>query len=265
MLPFYEVKDSNIFINSFENFSFPAHFHQGLEILILEKGNIKITVNGQTSIAEKGEIAVIYPHYVHSYELIDNGKNKGYVLLLKDALLYEYNQWLANCRPNPFVYSLDSLHPDILHAAQTITQKQETSFTKEVYAKVLLCRLLPVLHLDAAPCVCDDMLYRVLNYISAHFTEPMTLQSMADAVYMDKYRLSRLFSSRLHTSFPDYVNRLRVEYAAAKLLSTTDSVTNVAMEAGFDNIRTFHRAFGKVFQMSPKEYQKINLQQQLTK
>ncbi len=265
MLPFYEVKNSNIFINSFENFSFPAHFHQGLELVILQNGTIEITVDGQTSIVREGELAVIYPHYVHSYELKESGENKGYVLLFKDAVLHEFNQWIANWRPNPFVYSLASLHPDILHASQTITQREETSFTKEIYAKVLLCRLLPALHLDAASCANDDILYRVLDYISGHFTQPLTLQSVADGVYIDKYRLSRLFSSRLHTSFPDYVNRLRVEYAASRLLSTTDSITTAAMEAGFDNIRTFHRAFGKVFQMSPKEYVKINLQQQLTK
>ena len=55
----------------------------------------------------------------------------------------------------------------------------------------------------------------------------------------------------LNTSFKDYINWLRLNYAQTMLLSTELPVTSVCFESGFSSLRTFDRAFALQFGVSP--------------
>ena len=55
-------------------------------------------------------------------------------------------------------------------------------------------------------------------------------------------------------SLSEYVSSIRAKYAAEQLLSTDDSITNIALNSGFSSQSTFNRTFLKIYGMSPREY-----------
>ena len=71
----------------------------------------------------------------------------------------------------------------------------------------------------------------------------------------EKY-FSRFFKENFGVNFVDYVNRVRLERAASLLLSSDDSVTDVALSCGYTNISYFIRRFNKAFGTSPHAFRR---------
>ena len=53
-----------------------------------------------------------------------------------------------------------------------------------------------------------------------------------------------------------YINKIRIEKAAALFKNSDRSITEIAMEVGFDDSNYFSRIFKKQMGMSPREYKK---------
>lgn len=72
---------------------------------------------------------------------------------------------------------------------------------------------------------------------------------------MNKNKAASLFRQFAHTNFNGYVNALRLEYALSLMhRQPRMPVKAVAYDSGFNSIRTFYRAFEKVYGKTPVEY-----------
>jgi transcriptional regulator GlxA family with amidase domain len=70
--------------------------------------------------------------------------------------------------------------------------------------------------------------------------------------------LSRIFKNHMGQSFQDYLNALRVNRACTLLVTSDITITDVAIESGFEHFRTFSRVFKEVKGLTPKEYRSSN-------
>ena len=84
---------------------------------------------------------------------------------------------------------------------------------------------------------------QVLHYVSEYFTQPLSLESTARALGVSRIHLSHIFSQQLKINFRQYVNSLRIDMACSLLRNPENSVSQVAWQCGYGNLRTFHRAF----------------------
>ena len=66
--------------------------------------------------------------------------------------------------------------------------------------------------------------------------------------------LSHLINQYMNTSFTNYVNTLRVQYAKDLLLSTDDTIEDIFKASGFQSRTTFWRAFAQAEGCTPKEF-----------
>lgn len=112
------------------------------------------------------------------------------------------------------------------------------------YLHVFLSHLFTLMPLEPLnQCMNAGMLQRVMQYLSQHYTENLTLDSLAHALGVSRSHLSHLFSAQLKVNFRRYLNTLRIDQAC-KLLRTTDlTITEISYQCGFNDTRTFHRAF----------------------
>lgn len=95
------------------------------------------------------------------------------------------------------------------------------------------------------------------EYIAFHYAQNITLKEMARLYFMNEKYLGRLFAAETGQSFHQYLNRVRLERAAALLVSTSMSVLNIALECGYANVTYFNRVFRKKFCISPTEYRAV--------
>lgn len=91
-------------------------------------------------------------------------------------------------------------------------------------------------------------------FIKEHYTEDISREMISETLNMNPDIFSRMFNKYTGKSLPDYINSLRIDEAKKLLLETDITVSRLAIDTGYENIRTFNRAFKKITGMSPGEY-----------
>lgn len=93
----------------------------------------------------------------------------------------------------------------------------------------------------------------VKQFLSAHVSEPVTLEEVANATYYSKYHLARLFRSATGLPIHRYLNRLRLRTALERLMEPATDLSRLAMEIGFSSHSHFSNAFRREFGCPPSE------------
>lgn len=82
----------------------------------------------------------------------------------------------------------------------------------------------------------------------------LKLSDVASAVGSNRSYVSHYFNQELGSTFFDYVNNLRIEYACELLKNTNDSIDSIAMSSGFNSPSTFYRVFQQVKSCTPSNF-----------
>ena len=99
-----------------------------------------------------------------------------------------------------------------------------------------------------------DLLQRMLGYISENFRSNISMAGMAAELGYDRQYLSRKLNEMLRMSFRAYLNLYRIDFATTLLKETEMGITSIALEAGFQNTRSFNRAFLSALGVQPLKY-----------
>ena len=245
---FYE--DSDIF--------FPPHFHEEVELFVLEEGRVKVCLDGKNLVLLQGDAMLVLPSVVHSYE--SDGHSRFFISLAKCAETVP-SVVGRRCR-NPVVRS-STLRPEFSlicsllaseHSQFSVPSRPERfhGYLAAVYDMVV-----ERLEFEEAE-VCDssNVIHRTVSYVIEHFREPLTLDDVAHAVGVNRYYLSKVFSKKLNVGFSAYLSSCRVS-EAMKLLSSTDvEVDRIGDLCGFESPSSFFRNFKSLVGTSPLQYRK---------
>jgi AraC family transcriptional regulator len=98
----------------------------------------------------------------------------------------------------------------------------------------------------------------VQRYIQRELDGDLSLEVLAEVAGYSTYHFHRIFRGQVGESTGDYVRRLRLERAAQTLRYKPASVLEVAIAAGYASHEAFTRAFGRMFGVSPSEYQTMD-------
>ena len=229
--------------------------------LVLD-GEIEITLEGRTEVARKGDIAVIPPYKVHSFHTPE---------YVKQVI---------------FVFS-DNFIPGDISFEQLCTKRERHVFTPSdalsgyieasgfrecgglydpIKDKLLIqCRkatinLILTEYFTVASPIPDNITYntlsKILIYMTEHFNEDLSLNSMGSALgYSPKY-ISNCLSALGGFGFRRILNSIRVEKAKQMLRSEEDTVIKIAMDCGFASQSSFHQVFKDIAGITPAEYRR---------
>ena len=99
------------------------------------------------------------------------------------------------------------------------------------------------------------LVQRARAYVQAHFSEPLSLNEVADKLGVSPAYLSSIFKSERGESYSKFVLRLRMERAALLLQTyAAGKVGNIATEVGYSSPKHFYAVFKDYFGMTPNEY-----------
>jgi transcriptional regulator with AAA-type ATPase domain len=106
----------------------------------------------------------------------------------------------------------------------------------------------------------DGMLHpalcRSLVHIGHRFGEPMSLANLSRAAFVSPSHLSHLFAARVGLSPMAFLSRVRIERAKTLLEGPGLSVSQIAAQVGFGDLRHFERAFKRVLGTTPLKYRR---------
>lgn len=103
----------------------------------------------------------------------------------------------------------------------------------------------------------QERMNRVLRHIESNLDSPPGLDELGAIACFSPYHFHRIFTAMVGESVAAYVRRLKLQRAAMSLSYGTDrTVTSVALDAGYDSMDAFTRAFRSLFGVPPSVYRR---------
>jgi len=97
---------------------------------------------------------------------------------------------------------------------------------------------------------------KALNYIAAHYMEPVNVADIAEHVSLSRSRLYQVFMQQIFISPQQYLTEYRIRQAINLLQKRRGSVKEIALAVGIEDQLYFSRLFKQVTGKSPKVYMK---------
>ncbi len=102
----------------------------------------------------------------------------------------------------------------------------------------------------------SDKIKTVYEFVQENYDKKLMLNDAAELVNMSPVSFNRFIKKRTGKTFVDYVNDVRIGFAAIKLIENDASISEVAFNCGFNNIANFNRVFKKLKNSTPSQYKK---------
>lgn len=113
----------------------------------------------------------------------------------------------------------------------------------------------------------EQTIVGIVRYMQEHLKEEISLNVLADEFHLSAQYISQLFKNEIGVNFLAYLTNIRMEQAKKLLLSSYDTVAEIAEKSGYADYRVFTKAFKKAEGVTPsqyrrnfqKEYHQVNL------
>lgn len=262
IIPFYEYKTD--VIQAFSSYgletAFPPHLHACPELYRVNAGALKVLLGTQEYLVTEGHLLVVFPNVIHAYESTDPLTEMDLIICGPDPN-NGYPQKTSNYILEEPILPISQLHPDVDYMFSALleeAQKDKNTQLINAYFQIFWRRLLPDLTFaDATQPTVPDLVTNLIVYITEHFCEPLSLESLSKELGVCRFYLSRIFTQVLHISFCKYVNTLRINHAKKLLLNNQNKILDIAIECGFQSQQTFNRVFKEICGITPVTYRKI--------
>ena len=253
------------------------HWHEEMEITLIEDGTSDYRVGKEMFRTKKGDIILVPPYCVHSACEIP-GKT-----MISDSLVFHpdflgakeqdlsasrYLRPMAEgqlpvrtkiCEGDPGYAGIKEAFLNALDCFETKPKFFEMQLKEDLLHVILLLFLHGYVgESEDRPgsSVNRSRFKTVLEYIAAHYSEKITVSELARLIGFSESHFMNLFRQYVGMSCIQYINHYRIQEAARSLEETEDSVADIALRHGFDNISYFNLQFRRSFGMTPREFRR---------
>jgi len=99
-------------------------------------------------------------------------------------------------------------------------------------------------------------LNRLREYVEQSYSEPISLKKAAGIAALERSYFSSYFRTKVGITFTEWLRQVRITKAMELMKAGDFSITHIAYEVGFGDLRTFERAFKQRTLMTPREFKK---------
>jgi AraC-like DNA-binding protein len=254
-----------------DNMDFLAHWHNDLEFMYVCEGSIRMGINSESRILNKGDMAICSSGDIHYYD--SKGSESTILLVIFNPQLIGFPAgWPKDIRfSNPFVISNsqvdDESTTEFLSRASELMHQLNHEYEAEgphyeMFITGMLYELCGLIlrHANYAPTdqkkdkrriTHMKVMQKVLDYLESNYTNPITLEDAARQANMSLFHFSRFFRSTTGMSYTSYLGHIRVKKAEELILNTDRPIIDIALDCGFTNVRTFNRVFKQYRKCAP--------------
>lgn len=248
--------------------------HDYFEFYFLLSGAINFFVEGVKYNLDPGDILLIAPKQEHHSVITGSAPYVRYVLWLDPGYVSSLSSPATNLplafQKNPATNS--HIKPDadmrdrIHHLLDSLLiASQSKGYGADLLTTAYMVELLVTLAqfrlfsqssypLDAFNATSKPIVKNTLNYINQHIYDPINVQEIADAMFVSRSYLSRVFSEEMSIPLHQFITKKKL-FLAKRELSAGIALRDVVAKYSFGNYSSFFRAFKQEFGTSPKQMQ----------
>ncbi len=249
-----------------------SHYHPYFEIGYVYYGTRSMTINHSLYHLERGYLVFIGQGELHkgfpneakpsSVELIN-------LYFMEDYLTPYYNIFGKEQLSSLFSNHVIAIPTGRQAFVEDLLQKMQyelngvDDLSKELI-KNYFCELISFLirlqkkNLNALslPDTNHQMIQEAVKYIYYNYAKDLSLEAVAEKFHLSKSHFSKRFKAVTGFGFKEYLVSVRLKEACQLLLTTNQSITEIAFRCGFNDSNYFGDAFRKANGISPNKYRK---------
>ncbi|MCF0132615.1 MAG: AraC family transcriptional regulator [Blautia sp.] len=252
----------------------PWHWHREIEFVYVTEGRITVDSEEGSCAMKKGQAFFLNANTLHSMHM-QNEETGKFITIVFDPLLISgtdtsvfYTRYVLPMITGQGLSSLwlcrEDWHAEIRKDLMEVCRLcEEHPFGCEIMIRERLSRIWLTIFLQNKEKLGqnrnegkNERLKKMLLYLQQHLSERITLKDIADAAHVSTRECTRCFRDTLRITPVIYLTQLRVRAAAARLLQTSDPITDIAVQTGFESPSYFSKVFHQYTGCSPREYRK---------
>lgn len=240
----------------------PDHYHNFYEIFYLLSGKCHFLLKDSVYELEKGDLVYIAPGELH-HSLYNEGENceicmiyfkKEYLLINNADTTHSFMGSVPALYRDNFVNLLSRMLSEYARI-----DEYSDNFLSVYLQELLLMLMRHSVLAEKEPALLNSKDADILlatKYIYKNFKQPLTLEQVSNVASLSPTYFSKKFKQTTGMGFKEYLNYVRLKHAQAALLTTDSTITEIALEYGFNDSNYFKDLFKKVYGKSPREFRK---------
>jgi len=253
-----------------EQYIMPLHWHRELELIRVLNGTIKIFLNNILYTLNAGEQIIVQCGTLHR----GDPDNCTYECLVFDpAMLCKHKNDIAG---NYIIRIIDrsiTILPITIETPETFTsinmlfeEVNKSKLSNELSIYSALYKFFSSLYNENLISTSQSAnraekqhktVRNIITWLQDNCTKNITLSDVACVGNVSEKYLCRLFKNYTSMTPIEYINNLRIENACHLMIYSNSSVTDAALESGFNDLSYFIKLFKRYKGLTPNEYKKL--------
>jgi xylan 1,4-beta-xylosidase len=250
----------------------PNHWHDSIEILFVLKGKLELFTKDRFTELNEEDLLLINANEIHAIKAEEN----NLVLALQIPVSYllqiepQIERMTFACNSATASSDEEQSKFDELRTLLAEMMLLHNKRPQGYHLRIQSCLLSLTFLLMQGFCAQDqssekqddkhrERLLRITSYVKENYNRAINIQQLALQEYLTVPYLSRFFKEYMGTSFTKYVNAVRLDKAVKDLTLTNLSITQIAHDHGFPNLKSFNAVFREFYRQTPGEYRKTIL------
>ncbi|MCF6445885.1 AraC family transcriptional regulator [Nereida sp. MMG025] len=244
-----------------------AHDHDCFEVFLIESGRTSHWINGTTQTLEPGQLVFIRPHDVHAFSADRTlGCEISNVMFRQETAAHLAARYADTIERRFFdartpLPEMHTLAPARFARAINVSKQLQTAHRSlariEEYLLVLTNRVANV-----TTGISDSTPKWFAEACSAAQSKEVFQKGVAgfiSAAGRSHEHVCRTCKTVTGLTPSDYINQIRIEFAAHLLRSDEKPINDIVEDCGFDNTSYFYRLFRQQYGTTPRQYRLKNL------
>ncbi|NYE03294.1 beta-xylosidase/AraC-like DNA-binding protein [Bacillus niacini] len=239
--------------------------NKGLQFILVIDGELKIETSYRFYHMEEKDLLVINRNQL--YQIQGSEDNRVMIVTISDAFMDQHYEDYRNMRFECYSREIDLGREEMILSIRKLLANVMISFYRQdesyrIEVKSYICQMLLILirGFKEEGSVLENMetedlrLSQIIDYIEKNYDQMITLEGVAKEFFLSTGYLSRYFKKKMGMGFSRFLMNIRLTHSMKDLLYTTDSISQIAMNNGFPNTKSFSTFFKEVYGMTPHLY-----------
>lgn len=238
-----------------------AHTHHFTELFYVIQGKGEFIVENKLFPVRENDLVIVNPNVSHT-EIGNQNQPLEYIVLGINGLQFKNEQ---DDRPQNYsIHNFAHYKNELYFYLKTLikeVQEKEDNFESicQNLLEILIWNIVrqTKTQLSMAPTKKITKECRFIEqYLDEHFTEDISLETLSNLTYLNKYYLVHAFKNYKGTSPINYMIEKRIQESKHLLETTNYPISKIATLIGFSSQSYFSQVFRKETKMTPNEYRK---------